>query len=1005
MKIQYNILAAFLLATSLHAAPPADPYNELFPQGTQITFIGDSITHGFTDPTVVKGDHYHALFQAYFSLRFPGRDLWTKNSGRSGGKASTALSERMDNRDVYKVVPGVADFPDVAFIMFGMNDGGSLGYIGNTPSESSKQGRRNTYVSKMQGIINDLESKGVKVVILSPTMYDEFASKNVPVANGYNDELAIYTQLAGDLAASNDLLFIDVHTYMTQKNLEQQAIQPGFSYTRDRVHPRNGGHALVLYQILKKLGLESDVFNVRLRAGSAPSVTSAVNASVFALAENNGTLTWFTTENSLPFPIKRSSYTYDRAFLDTPFVEDFNQQLLSVENLAAGDYRLFINGTEIATYTAAELASGIDLSQKENTPQFQAAFAIREQLYDIEMKNITKRDLNSTRLNMESHYGNPSFSDPAALADLKAQDWDLPDVPKILGYLQRERDERAAAGLNNGGFFGHISGQTNRHLADMPAYNNDIANVRTSIEALPTSRTFTYSLVPADGNGGGGGNGGGTPSDGSSLDLSTLPVSSYSDQDKVGSSTVSADGATLTLLGNKWKSFAYNHNVTADTVMEVTLDAANTGEGILVGLDNDNNHRTGRTLFQLGGSQTINDAIPFSPAYSAGSGSVTFLIPLGTEFTGAMTQLVLVADDDANEASNASFSNIKIYEANSGGGGGTTVEIAAEDFESNTWTGGTGWSSSEWARSGTTFITAVSADGSSHGALIRGSGAGLTRSVDLSAHDSVELKVSIKRYLLEAGDSAILQFFDGVTWHDLETFTGNGGYNSYNYDLSAFTMAANGDQRLRLFSGMNDNTDYVYIDSIIFSGVIPAPTGPPSVIASEGFESNSWTGGSGWSDAGWSRVGKSNISSYPFSGTYGAQIKGAGASLTRSVNLANTTQVEIKVAIRCYLFEAGDSATLQFYDGANWIDLETFTSDTGFQRYTYDLSAVPMNPNGTQKLRLTSGMSDTGFQRYTYDLSAVPMNPNGTQKLRLTSGMSDTTDFTFIDAIEISGVR
>lgn len=976
MKTRYKTLAAFLAVTPLHAAPPADPYNQLFPEGTQITFIGDSITHGFSESAVVKGDHYHALFQAYSAVRNPGRDLWTKNAGRSGGTAEKTLKERMNDRDVYKVLPGVADFPDVAFIMMGMNDGGSLGYINGNPSESSKQTPRDRYVWSMQGIINDLKAKGVNAVILSPTMYDEFANKNVAIAVGYNDELAVYTSLAKNLAAANGLLFIDVHSYMTQKNLEKQAIQPGFSYTRDRVHPRDGGHALILYQILKKLGLESDVFNVRIRGGATPSVTSAVNATVFGLSHNKGTLAWSTTENSLPFPIKRSVYTHDRALLDTPFVADFNQQLLTVGNLAAGDYRLFINNTEIATYSSTELADGIDLSQKENTPQFQTAFAIREQLYDIQMKNITKRDLNSTRLNMESHYGNQAFADPAALADLKAQDWDFPDVPKILGYLQRERDERAAAGLNNGGFFGHISAQTRNHLADVVSYNKDIANVRASIESLPTSRTFTYSLVPAGGSSGGGGGGGTPPSDGSSINLSTLLLSSYSDQDKVGTSAVSTDGASLTLFGNKWKSFAFNYKVTANTVMEVTLTSSDTGEAIIVGLDNDNQHRTGKTLFQLGGSQANDGAVPFSPAYTAGSGSITFRIPVGAEFTGAMTQLVLAADDDAGEAASAIFSNIKIYEVSTGGGGGTPVEIATEDFESNTWTGGTGWSSSVWARTGASYINAVSAAGSK-GAMIKGRGASLTRSVDLSTYQSVKLKVSIKRFMLEAGDSGILQLYDGATWHDLETFTGNGGYNSYTYDLSAYTMAANGDQRLRLFSGMNENTDFVYIDSIRFSGVVPAPPAPsrpPVVIATEGFETNTWIGGTGWSDGAWSRTGASYTNTVRYSGSYGAHIKGAGSSLTRSVNLANTTQVEIKVAIRCYLFETGDSITLQFNDGVNWIGLETFTSDTGYRRYTYDLSAVPMNTNGAQKLRLTSGMSDN-------------------------------TDFAYMDEIEIIGVR
>ena len=148
----------------------------------------------------------------------------------------------------------------------------------------------------------------------------------------------------------------------------------------------------------------------------------------------------------------------------------------------------------------------------------------------------------------------------------------------------------------------------------------------------------------------------------------------------------------------------------------------------------------------------------------------------------------------------------------------------------------------------------------------------------------------------------------------------------------------------------------------------------PTVIATEGFESNSWTGGSGWSDADWTRTGACWVNTAKYSGTYGAHIRSAGGSLTRGVNLANTTQVQIKAAIRCYHFEPGDSATLQFYDGASWIDLETFTSDTSYLPYTYDLSSVPMNPNGAQKLRLQSGLSDN-------------------------------SDFVYIDAIEISGVR
>ena len=208
-----------------------------------------------------KGDHYHGILQTYFALRHPERDLWTKNSGRSGGTASAALNGRTDDKDIYKVIPGVNGFPDVAFIMMGMNDGGSLGYIGGTPGESSKQDRRNTYVNAMQGLINNLKSRNVEPAILSPTLYDEWTTSTaVSKAVGYNAELAIYTDLAKTLAANNGLLFVDVHTLMTQLTQARQTTDPKFSYTRDRVHPNNGGHAIVLYQMLKGLRLESDVY-------------------------------------------------------------------------------------------------------------------------------------------------------------------------------------------------------------------------------------------------------------------------------------------------------------------------------------------------------------------------------------------------------------------------------------------------------------------------------------------------------------------------------------------------------------------------------------------------------------------------------------------------------------------------------------------------------------------------------------------------------------------------
>ena len=154
--------------------------------------------------------------------------------------------------------------------------------------------------------------------------------------------------------------------------------------------------------------------------------------------------------------------------------------------------------------------------------------------------------------------------------------------------------------------------------------------------------------------------------------------SSYADQDLSGSTSVSPDGSSITLAGNNWKRFPINYTVTADTMLEFTVESSDTGEIIGVGLDENNDLSDAVRIFQVGGSQNWTGGQPISPSYTAGEGAVTYVIPVGSYYTGAMNWLVLAADDDANASTNVTYSNIKIYEA--GGGGGNTLAITADSY-------------------------------------------------------------------------------------------------------------------------------------------------------------------------------------------------------------------------------------------------------------------------------------------------------------------------------------
>jgi hypothetical protein len=61
-----------------------------------------------------------------------------------------------------------------------------------------------------------------------------------------------------------------------------------------------------------------------------------------------------------------------------PFTENFNREMLTITDLKPGSYKLLIDGNEIGTWDAKDLAAGINLAEQTRTPQYQQAVAIRE---------------------------------------------------------------------------------------------------------------------------------------------------------------------------------------------------------------------------------------------------------------------------------------------------------------------------------------------------------------------------------------------------------------------------------------------------------------------------------------------------------------------------------------------------------------------------------------------------------------------------------------------------
>ncbi|WFB37756.1 DNRLRE domain-containing protein [Kiritimatiellota bacterium B12222] len=140
--------------------------------------------------------------------------------------------------------------------------------------------------------------------------------------------------------------------------------------------------------------------------------------------------------------------------------------------------------------------------------------------------------------------------------------------------------------------------------------------------------------------------------------------SDYAGQSSAGGMILEASDRAIHLTGNTWRKYAFPYTVTADTMLEVTVDASDVGELVCVGLDADNDYATDETNIKFAGSQVHASFIPVDTLYSAGSGPVTFIVPIGTVFTGSMSYLTFIGDDDAGEDIDVIFSDIRIYEDN-----------------------------------------------------------------------------------------------------------------------------------------------------------------------------------------------------------------------------------------------------------------------------------------------------------------------------------------------------
>jgi hypothetical protein len=300
--------------------------------------------------------------------------------------------------------------------------------------------------------------------------------------------------------------------------------------------------------------------------------------------------------------------------------------------------------------------------------------------------------------------------------------------------------------------------------------------------------------------------------------------------------------------------------------------------------------------------------------------------------------------------------------------------IASDNFNTGTWSGGTGWLD-DWTHSGESAIvnTGTPYEGAYHLRLRSNDGL-VKRSINLSHEVNIYLNLWAKLDSVEGDETVACRVSsDGVAWTTVYTWTSLDSDNDYHHVLISLAPYEMTSQFWISFSSnMGDTTDNFYVDKL---GVIWLASAP-AMAASDDFESGDGIGGTGWVD-NWTLSGDAAVTSegQPYEGAYHLRLSNSFGIAKRSVNLAGVFMATLQFWAKVNDFEGADAAICQVSsDNLTWSKVYTWTA----------------------------ALSDNTYHLYTIDLS--PYNLTSQFWISFNANMDETTDYFYVDDINVQKV-
>ncbi len=210
-----------------------------FPNRARVCFVGDSlVASNLPLPRII--DHYNKYF--------PESEVRFFNCGTSGGTYKSAIEFFHD--DV------LSHNPTHVVVAFGINDSDRwrLTHPRSDTRLSSMKRTFEKYKENVRAYCDLVLSHGIKLIICTPSPYDEYSPSETSAFQGGYALLLGYADFIRTFAKERGIELCDYHDYMSR--MIETDLCPVIS--PDRVHPTSHGYYLLAKCFLLHQGLEID---------------------------------------------------------------------------------------------------------------------------------------------------------------------------------------------------------------------------------------------------------------------------------------------------------------------------------------------------------------------------------------------------------------------------------------------------------------------------------------------------------------------------------------------------------------------------------------------------------------------------------------------------------------------------------------------------------------------------------------------------------------------------